>query len=73
MQTIASSGPSIVPESRQYGYTSGIPSLNPPGDNTFNNSYTTNHGLMQDTGINQAMARELQNLKDMISSVPGVV
>ncbi|KAK1431738.1 hypothetical protein QVD17_08334 [Tagetes erecta] len=28
---------------------------------------------MQDTGINTAMARELQKLKDMISSVPGVV
>ena len=73
MQTIASTGPSIIPESQQYGFTSVVPNLNPMGGNTFNNSYTTNHGLMQDTSINHAMARELQKLKDMISSVPGVV
>ncbi|XP_035840312.1 uncharacterized protein LOC118487512 [Helianthus annuus] len=54
MQTIASSGPSVIPESPQYGFTSGIPTLNPLG------------------GINQAMAKELQKLKDMISSFPGV-
>ncbi|MFS7964336.1 hypothetical protein Hanom_Chr08g00749061 [Helianthus anomalus] len=46
MQTIASSGPSIIPESRQYELTSGIPNLNPQGGITFNNSYKTNHGLM---------------------------
>ncbi|KAJ0603957.1 putative retrotransposon gag domain-containing protein [Helianthus annuus] len=73
MQTLASSGPSIIPESRQYGFTSGIPNLNPSGGNTLNNSYNANHGFMQDTGINQAMARELKKLEDMISSVPGVV
>ncbi|KAJ0588958.1 putative retrotransposon gag domain-containing protein [Helianthus annuus] len=73
MQTIASTGPSIIPESQQYGFTSGVPNLNPVGGNTFNNSLTTNHGFMQDTCINYAMARELQKLKDMISSVPGVV
>ncbi|KAJ0667103.1 hypothetical protein HanPI659440_Chr17g0674131 [Helianthus annuus] len=73
MQTIASTGPSIIPESQQYGFTSTAPTLNPMGGNTFNNSLTTNHGFMQDTGINHAMARELQKLKDMISSVPGVV
>ncbi|MFS7947439.1 hypothetical protein Hanom_Chr06g00548291 [Helianthus anomalus] len=73
MQTIASTGPSIIPESQQYGFASGVPNLNPMGGNTFNNSYTTNHGLIQDTCINHAMARELQKLKDMISSVPGVV
>ncbi|KAJ0840874.1 hypothetical protein HanPSC8_Chr14g0623981 [Helianthus annuus] len=73
MQTIASTGPSIIPESQQYGFTSNVPNLNPMGGNTFNNSLTTNHGFMQDTSINHAMARELQKLKDMISSVPGVV
>ncbi|KAF5777072.1 hypothetical protein HanXRQr2_Chr12g0531361 [Helianthus annuus] len=73
MQSIASTGPSIIPESQQYGFTSNVPNLNPMGGNTFNNSLTTNHGFMQDTGINHAMARELQKLKDMISSVPGVV
>ncbi|KAF5764919.1 putative retrotransposon gag domain-containing protein [Helianthus annuus] len=73
MQTIASTGPSIIPESQQHGFTSNVPNLNPMGGNTFNNSYTTNHGFMQDTGINHAMARELQKLKDMISSVPRVV
>ncbi|KAM0025726.1 putative retrotransposon gag domain, aspartic peptidase domain superfamily [Helianthus debilis subsp. tardiflorus] len=73
MQTIASTGPSIIPESQQYGFTSCVPNLNPMGGNTFNNPLTTNHGFMQDTGINHAMARELQKLKDMISSVPGVV
>ena len=69
MQTIASTGPSVIPESQQYGFTN----LNPMGGNTLNNYLTTNHGFMQDTGINHAMARELQKLKDMISSVPGVV
>ncbi|KAF5785840.1 putative retrotransposon gag domain-containing protein [Helianthus annuus] len=69
MQTIASTGPSVIPESQQYGFTN----LNPIGGNTLNNYLTTNHGFMQDTGINHAMARELQKLKDMISSVPGVV
>ncbi|KAF5816133.1 hypothetical protein HanXRQr2_Chr03g0130961 [Helianthus annuus] len=69
MQTIASTGPSVVPESQQYGF----PNLNPMGGNTLNNYPTTNHGFMQDTGTNHAMARELQKLKDMISSVPGVV
>ncbi|KAJ0958041.1 hypothetical protein HanPSC8_Chr01g0034631 [Helianthus annuus] len=73
MQTIASTGPSIIPESQQYGFTSSVPNLNPMGGNTFNNSLTTNHGFMQDAGINHAMAKELQKLKDMISSVPGVV
>ncbi|KAJ0494134.1 hypothetical protein HanIR_Chr12g0593971 [Helianthus annuus] len=73
LQTIASSGPSIVPESHQYGFTLGIPNLNPSGGNTLNTSYNANHGFVQDTGINQAMARELQKLKDMISNVPGVV
>jgi hypothetical protein len=28
---------------------------------------------MQDTGINASIARELQKLKDMISTVPGIV
>ncbi|KAJ0861981.1 putative retrotransposon gag domain-containing protein [Helianthus annuus] len=69
MQTIASTGPSVVPESQQYGF----PNLNPMGGNTLNNYPTTNLGFMQDTGTNHAMARELQKLKDMISSVPGVV
>ncbi|KAF5789478.1 putative retrotransposon gag domain-containing protein [Helianthus annuus] len=73
MQTIASAGPSIIPESQQYGFTSGAPNLNLMGGNTFNNSLTANHGFMQDTGINHVMARELQKLKDMISSVPEVV
>ncbi|KAJ0874581.1 putative retrotransposon gag domain, aspartic peptidase domain superfamily [Helianthus annuus] len=69
MQTIASTGPSVIPESQQYGFTN----LNSMGGNTLNNHLTTNHGFMQDTGVNHAMARELQKLKDMISSVPGVV
>ncbi|KAJ0847565.1 putative retrotransposon gag domain-containing protein [Helianthus annuus] len=69
MQTIASTGPSVVPGSQQYGF----PNLNPMGGNTLNNYPTANHGFMQDTGTNHAMARELQKLKDMISSVPGVV
>ncbi|KAF5810461.1 putative retrotransposon gag domain-containing protein [Helianthus annuus] len=73
MQTIASTGPSIIPESQQYGFTPNVPNLNPMGGNTLNNYPTTNHGFVQDTGINHAMARELQKLKDMISSVPGVV
>ena len=32
MQTIASSGPSVMPESRQHGFTSGIPNLNHSGE-----------------------------------------
>uniref|UniRef100_A0A251SDJ0 Uncharacterized protein n=1 Tax=Helianthus annuus TaxID=4232 RepID=A0A251SDJ0_HELAN len=50
MQTIASTSSSIIPESLQYGFTSNVPNLNPMGGNTFNNSLTTNHGFMQDTG-----------------------
>ncbi|KAJ0480897.1 putative retrotransposon gag domain-containing protein [Helianthus annuus] len=73
MQTIASTGPSVIPESQQYGFTPTVPNLNIMGGNTLNNYLTTNHGFMQDTGVNHAMARELQKLKDMISSVPGVV
>ena len=73
MQTIASPGPSVMPESRQYGFTSGIPNLNPSGGNTLNNFCNANHGFVQDTGINQAMAKELQKLRDIISNVPGVV
>ncbi|KAJ0861988.1 putative retrotransposon gag domain, aspartic peptidase domain superfamily [Helianthus annuus] len=73
MQTIASTGPSVIPESQQHGFTPNVPNLNPMGGNTLNNYLTTNHGFVQDTGINHAMARELQKLKDMISSVPGVV
>ncbi|MFS7922007.1 putative retrotransposon gag domain-containing protein [Helianthus anomalus] len=73
MQTIASTGPSAVPESQQFGFTSSVPNLNPMGGNPLNNYLTTNHGFVQDTGINHAMARELQKLKDVISSVPGVV
>ncbi|KAJ0916633.1 putative retrotransposon gag domain-containing protein [Helianthus annuus] len=61
------------PRSQQYGFTPNVPNLNSMGGNTLNNYLTTNHGFMQDTGINHAMARELQKLKDMISSVPGVV
>ncbi|MFS7889858.1 hypothetical protein Hanom_Chr00s000005g01611951 [Helianthus anomalus] len=73
MQTIASTGPSIIPESQQFGFTTTVPNLNPTGGNALNNYLATNHGFMHDTGINHAMARELQKLKDMISSVPGVV
>ena len=74
MQTVASSGPTIVPEIPYQGYSSVMPSYNHPAGNNFNNnSFGTNHTFMQDTWINQAMARELQKLKDMISSVPGVV
>ncbi|XP_035845286.1 uncharacterized protein LOC118491541 [Helianthus annuus] len=70
MQTIASSGPTVALE---FGFTSGIPASNQSGGNTFNTSYNANRGLVQEPGINQAMARELQKFKDMISSVPRVV
>ena len=73
MQTIASSGPTVAPEVSTFGYTSTIPVPTQSGGNNFNTSFGTNYGSMQDRGINQAMARELQKLKDMISSVPGVV
>jgi hypothetical protein len=41
--------------------------------NDLYNSFATNHVPMQDIGINASMARELQKLKDMISTVPGIV
>jgi len=38
------------------------------------NTFATNSlGLSQDTGATSALSKELQKLKDMISSVPGVV
>ena len=74
MQTIASSGPTITTEMSLPGYSSGIPSFTQAKGNNLNNiSLVTNHGFMQDTYINKAMAKELQKLKDMISSVPGVI
>ncbi|KAJ0539152.1 putative retrotransposon gag domain-containing protein [Helianthus annuus] len=73
MQTVASSGPTITPYMSYPRYPSGIPTSSQPGGNNFNTSVDTNYGFMQDAGINQAMARELQKLKDMISSIPGVV
>ena len=49
---------------------------NPPTGNVSNNNNThatNNSGSLQDTGVTSALTRELQKLKDMISSVPGVV
>ncbi|KAF5797262.1 hypothetical protein HanXRQr2_Chr08g0361521 [Helianthus annuus] len=64
MQTIASTGPSIIPESQQYGFTSSVPNVNPMGGNTLNNYLTTNHGFVQDTGINHAMCFGQKSHKD---------
>ncbi|MFS7966645.1 hypothetical protein Hanom_Chr09g00776211 [Helianthus anomalus] len=52
MQTVASSGPTIIPESHQFGLTSGMPTLNQSGGNTLNTSYSANHGFVQGPGIN---------------------
>ena len=41
MQTIASTGPSVIPESQQYGFTPNVPNLNSMGGNTLNNYLTT--------------------------------
>ena len=49
---------------------------NPQTGNVSNNNNTlaTNGvGSLQDAGVTSALSRELQKLKDMISSVPGVV
>ena len=43
------------------------------GSYIHDDSVNTSLGIAQNAGINAAMARELQKLKDMISSVPGVV
>ena len=49
MQTVASSGPTIVPEMPYQGYSSAMPSYNHPAGNNFNNnSFGTNHTFMQD-------------------------
>ena len=74
MQTVASSGPTIPQGFSNPGFTFGIPSQNQEEGNTYNNvSLNTNHGFVQDTGISPFMAKELQKLRDMISSVPGVI
>ena len=60
---------------RSSGYASGY-GQNPPTGNVSNNNNThatNNSGSLQDTGVTSALTRELQKLKDMISSVPGVV
>ncbi|KAJ0521635.1 putative transcription factor MYB-HB-like family [Helianthus annuus] len=60
---------------RSSGYASGY-GQNPQIGNVSNNNNTlaTNSvGSLQDTGVTSALSRELQKLKDMISSVPGVV
>ncbi|KAJ0623722.1 hypothetical protein HanIR_Chr01g0035351 [Helianthus annuus] len=60
---------------RSSGYASGY-RQNPQNGNVSNNNNTlaTNGvGSLQDVGITSALSRELQKLKDMISSVPGVV
>ncbi|XP_076960082.1 uncharacterized protein LOC143636350 [Bidens hawaiensis] len=74
MQTIASGGPTPVANASYLSYSSRMPTFTQQRDNLYDPiSLDANRGSMQDAGINQAMAKELQNLKDMISSVPGVV
>ncbi|MFS7962054.1 hypothetical protein Hanom_Chr08g00722141 [Helianthus anomalus] len=55
-------------------YPSGIAPLNQLGGNNFHNtSLDTDYAFMHDGRTSQAMARELQKLKDMISNIPGTV
>ena len=64
-----------ITTTRSPGYTPGS-SFHDPNNGNFNNrqSYaTTNSESLQDAGISTIMAKELQKLKDMIASVPGVV
>ncbi|KAK1431701.1 hypothetical protein QVD17_08258 [Tagetes erecta] len=73
MQTNSTTAPSISAEMPRSEYYSGAGYSQPGGNNYNNQTLQTNFSSMQDTCINTAMARELQKLKDMISSVPGVV
>ncbi|KAJ0682811.1 hypothetical protein HanPI659440_Chr16g0651551 [Helianthus annuus] len=60
---------------RGSGYAPGY-GKNPEAGNVSNNvntPATNSFGSLQDTGVTSALSRELQNLKDMISSVPRVV
>ncbi|KAI3813740.1 hypothetical protein L1987_18472 [Smallanthus sonchifolius] len=54
------------------GITPGSSSQDPNIGNTFNQFLDANE-LRQDTGISPIMSKELKKLRDMISSVPGVV
>ncbi|XP_076895161.1 uncharacterized protein LOC143547678 [Bidens hawaiensis] len=72
MQTSAPTGPTLDTETAYPRHSYGVVSFDHTRGNTYNNiSFGINHGSMQDAGINQAIARELQKLKDMISSVCG--
>ncbi|KAD3640093.1 hypothetical protein E3N88_29316 [Mikania micrantha] len=53
----------------------GTSCLTPITSNTFNHSPidTTNFGSVQESGLTPQVAKEIQKLKDMIYSVPGVV
>src|ERR1043165_2175955 len=60
---------------RDPGYTH-VPSqgYNNNGNNLSSSTYTAiNVASLQDTGISPQLARELQKIKDMVSSVPGIV
>ena len=48
------------------------PNNKDPGNSISNNNFTTN-SMGLDIGLNPIMAKELQQLRQMISSVPGVV
>ena len=57
------------------GYAPGYGQNHQAGNlsNNANTLATNNLGFSQDTGVTSALSKELQKLKDMISSVPGVV
>jgi hypothetical protein len=66
---------SRFPSGSSSGFSSGFPS-----ENLFKNSYSDRNAYIsnniissQDTGISPVMAKELQKLKDMISSIPAVI
>ncbi|KAI3802237.1 hypothetical protein L1987_30367 [Smallanthus sonchifolius] len=61
-----------VTTSQDLGFTPGSSFRDPDIGNIFNQFSNTNESV-QDTGITPSMAKELMKLREMISSVPGVV
>jgi hypothetical protein len=73
MQSDATNESTVFADPFRPMLTIGVENPQHRGNNTYNNSYATNHIPMQGTRTNANMARELHKLKGMISTVLGIV
>jgi Retrotransposon gag protein len=65
--------PTGNPGSCGYGPSQRIPTSQQGGNLYQTTSFTPNYDPLQNAGIDPVLAKELQKIKDMISSVPGIV